>query len=1149
MGIQDRSKEKLLEELKELKQENMESSSVLKRHSKDFWLNRAVLVCALITVLIGLFVLAGSFFGLNDLISLGNKFIPMAEETALLFIITGIALALSRGKAQSRSIHYFQFCSSGFIGFVALLALFDFGTSYQWNLSNFIGLSKVFKGGILTGQLSPITAICFLFVSIALLLLWTKARKYSAIFSSLAIFTGYTVVVGYSYGVPFLYTGKTLPMAWFTAIAFIVSSTGLLLAAGKETAPVSYFMEDSTRARLMRSILPVIFLSMFIHDFIDAYTSENSSSATALSSSIVDILVLLATGFIISFISRSIGNSIDKNIFERKLAEQALQKSEKKFRNYIDYAPLGVFVTDMKGQYMEVNAAASQITGYSQEELLKMNLTEMIPPDLWTIAGNHFNQTIDNENSPLEIAFLRKDGSKGYWEVNDIKLSDDRILGFVADITERKLTEAKIREKDSEFRKLSSNVPGMIYQFTRKSDGTYIVPITSEGILEIFGCTPEDVRHDFSPISRVIVPEDLDRIFAAIEYSAKHLTHFSCEYRVKRDGKEMQWISARSVPEKLEDGIITWYGFNSDITDLKKTEEELLISENRYALINEVLLTQNEEKERQADQLIIANKELHIQNEEKAKRAKEMNLINKELLEREFQYRNLANSGPALIWTSGTDKLCNYFNNTWLSFTGRTLEQEMGNGWTEGVHPDDIADCVKTYLTAFDQKVPFEMEYRVMHVSGEYKWIVDLGTPNYNSDGEFIGYIGNCFDIAERKITEQQLVIAKEKAEESDRLKSAFLSNMSHEIRTPMNGILGFTQLLKTPDLSGEELQDYVRIIEKSGARMLNIINDIIDISKIESGLMKIDISKSNINEQSDYIYTFFKPETERKGLKFHYRKTLQTKEATINTDREKLFAILTNLVKNAIKYTDEGSIEFGYVSTGSTTGTGSAVGELVEPELEFYVKDTGIGIRTDRQQAIFERFFQADTSDSRAYQGAGLGLSISKAYVEMLGGKMRVESEYGIGSTFYFTLPYPGKLAEQIPVLKRKPVKTLTDQVQKLKVLIAEDDETSKQLLNISLRSIGKEIITVGTGIEAIETCRNNPDIDLVLMDIQMPVMDGYEATRQIRQFNKKIIIIAQTAFGLSDDPEKAVEAGCNDYILKPIIKGQLQNVIEKYF
>ena len=1148
MGIQDRSKEKLLEELKELKQENMESSSVLKRHSKDFWLNRAVLVCAYSTIIIGLVVLSGWYLGLIEIISLGQMYVPMAEEAALLFILTGIALDLIRRNTQNKFWHYFLICSSGLIGIVTLLALIDFGTSYRWDLSNFIGQSDAFKLRILTGKMSPVTAICFLFVSIAILLLRTKARKYSIIFSSFVLFVGYTIVVGYSYGVPFLYSGSTIPMAWLTAIAFIVSSTGLLLAAGKETAPVSYFMEDSTRARLMRSILPVIFLSMFIHDFIDAYTSENSSSATALSSSIVDILVLLATGFIISFISRSIGNSIDKNIFERKLAEQALQKSEKKFRNYIDYAPLGVFVTDMKGQYVEVNAAASQITGYSQEELLKMNLTELIPPDLWTIAGNHFNQTIDNENSPLEIAFLRKDGSKGYWEVNDIKLSDERILGFVADITERKLTEAKIREKDSEFRKLSSNVPGMIYQFTRKSDGTYIVPITSEGILEIFGCTPEDVRHDFSPISRVIVPEDLDRIFAAIEYSAKHLTHFSCEYRVKRDGKEMQWISARSVPEKLEDGIITWYGFNSDITDLKKTEEELLISENRYALINEVLLTQNEEKERQADQLIIANKELHIQNEEKAKRAKEINLINKELLEREFQYRNLANSGPALVWTSGTDKLCNYFNNTWLSFTGRTLEQEMGNGWTEGVHPDDIADCVKTYLTAFDQKVPFEMEYRVMHVSGEYKWIVDLGTPNYNSDGEFIGYIGNCFDIAERKITEQQLVIAKDKAEESDRLKSAFLSNMSHEIRTPMNGILGFAELLKEPGLTGDQQQDYVRIINKSGLRMLNIINDIIDISKIESGLMMVDISKSNINEQIEYIHSFFKTEVERKGMQLFYKNTLPAKEATIYTDREKFYAIFTNLVKNAIKYTDQGSIEFGYQLTDVETH-GRASLQDTESILEFYVKDTGIGIHPDRHKVVFERFVQADISDSRAFQGAGLGLSIAKAYVEMLGGKIRVESESGKGSTFYFTLPYRLHSTKKNLLTNDNQAEAAKKLIKKLKILVAEDDEISQDLLSISLQPVSYELQVVTNGVEAVEACRNHPDIDLVLMDIQMPLMDGYKATREIRKFNTEIIIIAQTAFGLKGDQAMAIEAGCNDYISKPINSKQLHTLINKHF
>ncbi len=239
----------------------------------------------------------------------------------------------------------------------------------------------------------------------------------------------------------------------------------------------------------------------------------------------------------------------------------------------------------------------------------------------------------------------------------------------------------------------------------------------------------------------------------------------------------------------------------------------------------------------------------------------------------------------------------------------------------------------------------------------------------------------------------KELVNAKEHAEESDRLKSAFLANMSHEIRTPMNGILGFSELLKEPDLTGEQQQEYILMIEKSGARMLNIINDIIDISKIEAGLMKLDIRESNINEQIEYIYTFFKPEVEAKGMKLAFKNNLPAKEAFIKTDREKLYAILTNLVKNAIKYTNKGSIEFGYF-------------KKVEM-IEFYFKDTGIGIPKDRQEAIFERFIQADIADKQARQGAGLGLSITKAYIEMLGGKIWVESQDGIGSTFYFTLPY----------------------------------------------------------------------------------------------------------------------------------------------
>lgn len=385
-----------------------------------------------------------------------------------------------------------------------------------------------------------------------------------------------------------------------------------------------------------------------------------------------------------------------------------------------------------------------------------------------------------------------------------------------------------------------------------------------------------------------------------------------------------------------------------------------------------------------------------------------------------------------------------------------------------------------------------------------------------------------------RQAMEEQLVNAKEQAEESDRLKSAFLANMSHEIRTPMNGIIGFAELLKEPNLTGEEQKEYIAIIEKSGQRMLNIINDIIDISKIEAGLMEVKMSDTNINDQIEYVHTFFKPEATNKGISFSVHTSLTRQEAVIFTDREKVYAILTNLVKNAIKFTHKGQVEVGCARKGQV--------------LEFYVKDTGIGIPGERQTAIFKRFIQADIEDRMAYQGAGLGLSITKAYLEMIGGKIWVESEVGKGSTFYFTLPYKSSLTQGDSGQSSEKDET-REETRRLKILVVEDDLISEMLFDAILKSFSEKIFKARTGVDALEVLLSNPDIDLILMDISLPGMDGYEVTRQIRKLNTDVVIVAQTAFGLSGDREKALEAGCTDYLAKPVNIKALNNLIKKHF
>lgn len=565
---------------------------------------------------------------------------------------------------------------------------------------------------------------------------------------------------------------------------------------------------------------------------------------------------------------------------------------------------------------------------------------------------------------------------------------------------------------------------------------------------------------------------------------------------------------------------------NNTLKALKAKEELVLI------IANEELGHQNKLKEKRAAELVIANEELAFQNDEKEKRAAELIIANEELA-----HQNDLKEKRAAELVIANKELA--FQND--EKEKRAAELIIAN--EELAHQNRLKEKRAAELVVANKELAFqndEKEKRAAELIIANEELAHQNELKEKRAAELV--IANkelAFQNNEKEKRAAELVIAKEHAEQSDRLKSAFLANMSHEIRTPMNGILGFASLLKEVDFIGKEQQEYIKIIEKSGVRMLNIINDIVDISKIESGLMEVNLKESNINEQIDYIHTFFKPELERKGIQFTSKKTLHDKDAVIITDREKLYAILTNLVKNAIKYTDDGSIEFGY----------NLITEHQRLELDFFIKDTGTGIPKDRQVAIFERFIQADITDKMARQGAGLGLSISKAFVELLGGKIWVNSTEGEGSDFHFTIPYNSKIQTENIVKTKVADEVEKSLMKRLKVLIVEDDETSEMLISNMLKKISSKILRAQTGVEAVEKCKNNPDIDLILMDIKMPDMNGYEATRQIRVFNKKVIIIAQTAFGLSGDKEKAIGVGCTDYIVKPIDKDLLLEKIHNYF
>ena len=375
-----------------------------------------------------------------------------------------------------------------------------------------------------------------------------------------------------------------------------------------------------------------------------------------------------------------------------------------------------------------------------------------------------------------------------------------------------------------------------------------------------------------------------------------------------------------------------------------------------------------------------------------------------------------------------------------------------------------------------------------------------------------------------------ELTIAKEKAEESDNLKTAFLQNMSHEIRTPLNGIIGFSKFLNAEYLSKGDIKEITSIIIISGKRLLEIVNNVLDIAKIRTGQVNIENKSILIKSMFSDLINFFTPLTKVK--KINLKSSIPSgKYQAINSDESKIYQILTNLINNAIKFTKSGNIDFGYEIKGS--------------DVLFFVKDTGIGIPVEQFERIFDRFTQADKSIATNYDGVGLGLAICKGLVELLGGRIWVESKINHGTTFFFTIPFTADTMPPIEEIKNTEV---TLKPNSGKILIVEDDWVNSQYFDRLFVDSKLILIHAENGEEAVNLVQSTPDIDLILMDIRMPVMDGMEATKQIKKIKPELPIIAQTAFAYNEEKKNILAAGFNEYLTKPIDELKLFGLINKY-
>lgn len=748
-----------------------------------------------------------------------------------------------------------------------------------------------------------------------------------------------------------------------------------------------------------------------------------------------------------------------------------LKLSEEKFRLLSETSKDIIIIYDFDGKLTYLNKAGIEFTGINNENYKERNLLEFIPIESHETIKKNISERINGflDRRLFEIELLNYKGEKHTFEINSSPILDNgKIIGFLS--SGRDITEQKKAEEQ-----------------------LLISHLTYQGILD--------------SISEAVYILDESGKFLEVNKTAEKMYGYSKDFFI---GKTPEFVSApdKNDLQKVSEALTNAYN------GVPQSFEFWGLKKDGTIFPKEVNCTSGNFFGKK----VIISVARDITEQKKAK---------DELKRTQEQYFQLVENAVDAIFHGDTSGNFIGVNPRACEMTGYSKEELLTMNMRQLFTPEEASLKPLRYDLLMQGQI-VRTERRLTRKNGTLLPI-EMNT-KMMPDKTYQSFFR---DFSERKQMEEELIKAKEKAEENEKLKSAFLANMSHEIRTPMNGIIGFAKLLKKANITLEQKDKYIEIINTSGSHLLNLINDIIDISKIDAKQMTIHESEININKLIKELYSIYHSQLITKcktNIQLKSTTCLSDNKAFIFTDETRLRQILTNLLSNATKFTEIGTIEFGY--------------NLNNNKLIFFVKDTGIGIPEDKKQIIFERFIQGAGNIEKLYGGAGLGLSISKACTELLGGNIWLDSSTDKGTTFYFSIPYNYSSHENP---EEESLKIKDTNFNNYNILIVEDDLTNLAYLKELFEPFNINIIETNNGKDAINIVKQNPSIDIILMDVQLPEINGYETMKQIKDYSPHIPIIIQTAFAFESDKQKSINAGSDGYISKPIDSEKLFEMIKK--